>query len=125
MTDKPRRAWFQLHLSTAIVLMLGCGAMLGLNIVPVNRAYNVRLGMSSPSRSMYIERGWPVLYSRAYSRQLEPDEFSSAVEAQLAGDFEFFSAQRLAYGVLISFGSLLLLAGCCEFVIRRREVRAP
>ena len=31
MSEKPRR-WFQIHLSTAVVLMVVAGALLGLNI---------------------------------------------------------------------------------------------
>ncbi len=32
MTDKPRRPWFQLHLSTAIVIFLVAGLLLGVFI---------------------------------------------------------------------------------------------
>lgn len=37
MTDKKpkRRAWFQLHLSTCVVMMVVAGAMLGLNMRPI------------------------------------------------------------------------------------------
>lgn len=39
MTPSPRgRPWFQLHLSTCIVLMLAAGAMVGANLVPSKRA---------------------------------------------------------------------------------------
>ena len=34
MTDKPRRPWFQIHLSTAIVLMFVAGGLVWANIRP-------------------------------------------------------------------------------------------
>src|SRR5438105_4088179 len=34
MTDSPKRRWFQIHLSTAIVLMFVAGGLLWMNLMP-------------------------------------------------------------------------------------------
>ena len=50
MTDKPKRRWLQIHLSTAIVLMIVTGGLLGVNLRP------------SHHRSYYIDQGWPEVF---------------------------------------------------------------
>src|SRR5438045_2886081 len=52
MTEKPRRPWFQIHLSTAIVLMFVAGLLLRANMLP-----SVSRG-DDPARADWYY-GWP------------------------------------------------------------------
>lgn len=54
MNDKPRRGWFQIRLSTAIVMMFVAGCILGLNFQPYES-----LHVSALRQHSNICYGWP------------------------------------------------------------------
>lgn len=121
------RGKFRLHLSTALMLVLLAGGLLGLNIVPQDRAYNLRMGVSSPNRLMYAETGWPLTFRRVESRPLTPDEYTLAAERQYSDSFPcqgeggFFNSAYLIHNVCFALGFAVLLVSVCEIAIRRRE----
>ena len=107
MTDKPRRAWFQLHLSTAIVLMFVAGGLLWANI----RVQEVSSIYPFPFLIEYA-RGWPMLYLN-YSRVGAPP------------NDQYWTWLNLLINLLCSIGLLTVVAAISERVLRRREARAP
>ena len=60
MTTKPRRAWFQLHLSTAIVMMFVAGGLIALNLNPQKVQKFDRKSDRDVSFEIVGEIGWPV-----------------------------------------------------------------
>ena len=108
MTDKPRRAWFQLHLSTAIVLMLTMGILLGLN-VPQYKASIEDIGgfvqIVRDERGTILARGWPWAFERV--------------------DPAIWNRRALNMDGLTAFVILSFAAYASERITRRREARAP
>src|SRR6266404_1141238 len=98
MTDKPRRPWFQIHLSTAIVLMFVAGGILWLNVTP-DWAH-----MSS----VY---GWP--------KGFYEERFGNPI----AGTRFFLGT--LILNIIAGIIILGYIAFLCEAFLRRREARAP
>ncbi|MCK6474026.1 MAG: hypothetical protein L6R28_20070 [Planctomycetes bacterium] len=59
MAEPPkRRAWFQLHLSTCVVLMVVAGALGCVNFIPFSRG--------APEITHYCAYGWPLLWAFEY-----------------------------------------------------------
>ena len=61
MSDKPKRRFWQIHLSTAIVMMICASVLLGLNMVNYDSGAEV-----IPDLTRFYYRGWPVSYLVAY-----------------------------------------------------------
>ncbi len=122
-----KRGRFRLHLSTALMMVLLVGGLLGLNTVPKDRAYNLRVGISSPNSVMYSENGWPLTFRRVESRQLKPDELSGVTERQYSdefpyqGDRKYFNRAYMVHNACFALFLAAMLACACEFVIRGRE----
>ena len=109
MSDKPRRAWFQIHLSTAIVLMFVAGGLLWANVV-----YRVDPSFAFAHDGARIElhvQGWPLHFDEYTIPSFRKD----TVYPILPYPINMLTA-------LAIFGSTALV---CEFIIRRREARAP
>jgi len=125
-----KRGRFRLHLSTAVMMVLLVGGLLGLNTVPKDRAYNLRMGVSSPNRLMYEENGWPLTFRRVESRQLTPEEYNLATERQYSdefpnlGDRKYFNPTYIVHNACFALFLAAMLACACEVVIRRREGKA-
>ena len=66
MDEKPkRRAWFQLHLSTCVVMMVVAGGAIWINIVPYPLGYMQSANLPPldyPVPGMAVQRGWPSTY---------------------------------------------------------------
>ena len=128
MTDKPKRGWFQIHLSTAIMLMfVACG------LTWVNAAKSVYSEWSRtfpPASAKTYIYGFPLWYfskcvvtnADGHEEVLIPDPYKDYVIA--------VPDVSLRYGPLtvdILFGLLVLgmFAAMLEWLIRRREARKP
>ena len=114
MTDKPRRFWFQLHLSTAIVLMFVAGGFLWANVREYQLTEEITLGFRESKNVLYWStRGWPFPYSRTM-----PD-WDITVERRIV------SWNNAMMNLLMARASVVVCVYACEFFIRRREARAP
>lgn len=122
----PRRKRFQIHLSTAIVLMFAAGGLMWANLIPriATVVYRFELhgesGFVAPVESK--EYGWPFVHFLSY----ENDEHVFHL-----GDWEGFLAKSnlgtrkagLIYDIVIAFAILFSVWLACEWWIRRRSGR--
>ena len=99
-----RRPWFQVHLSTAIVLMFVAGGLLWANATP-----QVEYSGNTPWEITY---GWPYIFHG------EPGHIVANVPR-----YTFFSNAAIDFGITIVL--LIASATVCELLLRRREARAP
>lgn len=100
MSEPSKRRWFQIHLSTAAVLMFLAGGLIWLNLT--------NLGRGDGTLSLKIKYGYP-----------EPVYWGHNTT-----DAHFYweaIAINLLFGLLVLF----CVARICEFLIRRRESRKP
>ncbi|MCK6472759.1 MAG: hypothetical protein L6R28_13535 [Planctomycetes bacterium] len=111
----PRRRFFQLHLSTCVVLMVVAGGMGMLNCmegsVDPNELYHLKQDRDYPSWKAF---GWPY-----YCYLVPPDQelWSEGTFGVMPGPF--------AADVLIGFSLIWFAGRACEWAIRRRtEKRA-
>lgn len=116
MIDKQKRQWFQIHLSTALVLMVTAGWLVGQNFKRAPMGF---------SDTKYLRRGWPfIVYSEWQQRCLEN---SNAV--QMTWDKQGFVAiggtaihpLHFCINFLIGLSILIIIALVWESDIRRRE----
>ena len=96
----PRR-WFQIHLSTAVVLMLATGILIGLSLCGGSRyTPDIFTRGYEPWSGQY---GWPI----GFSSLEPPDHISFLID------------------LFVNITLILLIGYACEFRIRRREARKP
>jgi hypothetical protein len=127
MSDKPRRPWFQIHLSTAIVLMFGAGALLWLNM---------RTRYESPDRAVKNEL-YRLLWASHEERLASVSDFRgwpwtsyAEIEIQrrdevIIGKTAYWDYFHFSYNIAFAAMFLVLIGISCERLIRRREARAP
>jgi hypothetical protein len=108
MSDKPRRAWFQIHLSTAILMMFVAGGLMWANVVEDISYYWVQPYVGDPIRLELRKQGWPIRFTEYYLYDSQKPNYWKC-----AADF--------ATALVI----LAAIAFVCEYFIRRREARAP
>jgi len=111
---KPRR-FFQLHLSTALVLMVLAAGLLGANLTP----RKVQIGPLP-----LLAWGWPY----DFKLELERNVFERGVDASSVREgFRIDSVmedtwrQRLTGNVAVALGILTLAAVLLEWRLRRRD----
>jgi hypothetical protein len=110
MSESPRRG-FQIHLSTAVVLMVAAGGMLSMNLTPRNEKKE-----GHPRSLCY---GWPQdacsIPQESYTIPVEPYTVKPGGKAWTSG------------GVVIDFGAaaaiLIVVALMCEAFVHRHEAR--
>jgi hypothetical protein len=102
MSDKRRRSWFQIHLSTAIMLMLVAGGLVWANAEPTK--------FYSMGDELVFFRGWPYTFQGNINGDVIKDYF-----------WPEYMARNVASAVMI----LGTVAFACEWWIRRRSARAP
>ncbi|HYG78437.1 MAG TPA: hypothetical protein VEK08_25775 [Planctomycetota bacterium] len=104
---KPR--WFQLHLSTCVVLMFVAGGLLWANLVE-------RKQIDSDNR-VWAHLGWPIWFTSTFKGGWisigKPERW-----------YEFHSTW-LVFDVLIGLALLFTVATAIESYLRRREDRTP
>lgn len=107
-----RRRWFQIHLSTAVVLMVCAGGLLWLNFraLPTNDPAFKEMFFELEG-SPWFMRGWPWVW----------EDWSFPIFG--AGPRYYWG--HLVLDVGVAFLILTSVAAFMEFLIRRREARAP
>jgi hypothetical protein len=121
------RIWFQIHLSTAIVLMLAAAVLSWLNIHPEESVKVSEQG----ERLEIVDHGWPFNFSRKVYFRAAASEggflFVPHPYIDYVDDMPFpgFKTEMLFLNVFLAVFILLLIAFACEFRIRRREARKP
>jgi hypothetical protein len=123
MPDSPNRRWFQIHLSTAILLMFVAGGIIGQNVRQLEIVEHLP-SKSDPWRCHRTGQGWPWKWYLSSSddyeglydgiwRQLphRPLDDSSSNTVNLFFDCSFF--------VLAVFGTIILSEG----IIRRGALK--
>ena len=148
MSDKPRRAWFQLHLSTAIVLMFVASIVAGLNLsyreeywtlgsqgrlmtiadinvlVRRNENPNNQEIIEEFSRNRYY--GWPFeIFDHEVVQIFNPSGEVVGIESERFYRCGENFGVLLTCDVLVALAMLLMAVVISERLLRRREARAP
>jgi len=128
MPERARRKRFQIHLSTAIVMMVAAGILLWANlgrpqdIVPIAEPRARYSGDSTTVCLVSQAYGWPDVVKRYYVRTLN----YKGSEPAWVGSREWrLDWWNLAEDVLIAVIILTIVWYLCERLIRRRAIRAP
>ena len=119
MTDKKRR-WFQIHLSTAVVLMFVAGGLMWANVAEkieckTGHSWMPDEGITSQMNPIQYDEhkwGWPSIICLRRS-----GAFVSALR--------HYGTRPVIIDVLVAFAILAAVAFVCEWLIRRREARKP
>lgn len=112
-----RRSWFQIHLSTAVVLMVVSGAIIGLNATWHNAV------LMDPQDGPQYAHGWPVqcfIQNGRYSvvtKGIAELHVNDGLTSKVITEW-------LLPNVLTALGILWAVALLLEWRIRRREARA-
>ena len=137
MSEKKRR-WFQIHLSTAVMLMFGAGILLWVNFRIGRDAFAEKL----PSETRWslwrvYEIGWPqrMLRSQRLITKEHPtgsffeEEFDEPQIRDLfaynAEDIVKWEVDAIAMNTLVGLLILSTSGVLIEFFVRRREARKP
>ncbi len=128
MTEPPRRKRFQIHLSTAIVLMFVAGGLIWLNCLPT-RGFGVRLqpwaftdGMDEadgPYISWSFRHGWP---QSAVWTGKTMDKTNRWLNRKEDNRILWFF-KPVAIDCLVAVAILFAVWFLCEWLIRRRAAR--
>jgi hypothetical protein len=110
---KPKRKFWQFHLSTAVLLILLAGGLLWLQLCD----YLAQRQYAPLPPGIFASYGWPVLaYKFEYNFY---DQGSSVVQESV----HRWKPLGVAVDALVALGVLVCAASFSEFLIRRREVR--
>ena len=120
-----RRFW-QIHLSTAVVLMFVAGVIMYANsrsdnvrLVSAMGELNAQTGRSEPIWQPYIRYGWPLPFYIEWDRSHGPHEgYDASVFIGIRHSF-------LCFDIGCWLAIIAATAVTSEFVIRRREARKP
>jgi hypothetical protein len=117
MTDMPKRHFWQLHLSTAILAMFASGAMLYVN---------TQMKVSYQMYYVWPYMGWPFAYWSGDARMTG----SARLTMEYTGSDIFpnpspFSYLGLSLDIIIGIIVVGAFTIICEWLIRRRETRKP
>lgn len=139
MSEKPKRRWFQIHLSTLLLLsMLGSLAIIQSLKMTSTVGDSSTGGWKGVSYSAVYSIGWPRLCyfkGRMLAQKSEYDEITMLKPPENAPPItvgEFFSMQpqfsyilweSLAFNIIVTVVILFGIAFTCECAIRRREAR--
>jgi hypothetical protein len=128
MTEPPPRKRFQIHLSTAIVMMFVAGGMMWANCSPRTRVWIDSLGTLNVIRRKIL--GWPLECATVIEElgvQAHYEENLRIVFPELPNESKTYSLEIERTEALVNAAiAMTLLATVywiCEWVIRRRAVR--
>src|SRR5262245_56400069 len=114
----PTRRVLQIHLSTAILLMIAAGSLLRANTLPVT------INRTSDGDLVARGYGWPLAYTSSVdsafgsSIKLVTRLKNEAADPGLESKIFIFTIDAV-----VAMAILFVLAWLAEFVIRRREAR--
>ncbi|MCK6470943.1 MAG: hypothetical protein L6R28_04275 [Planctomycetes bacterium] len=122
--EKPKcRAWFQLHLSTCVVLMVVAGALVWANVEIRFEGETIGLNpagqpQKNPARracgvAEKHDQGWPFNFRTSYKAQGE-HPYELHIDAK-------WGSGAFVMDICIAIAVLVLAAFLCEYLIRRRE----
>ena len=121
-SEKPKRKFWQFHLSTAVALVIVAGGVAGANLTN-SKPRRLSLGIQK-------QYGWPLVAHETNDLSiLQPDCSLSSDECFKKFALEWSKSEsrwnRIAAFIdsLIAIGILVAVAFCSEFLIRRREAR--
>jgi hypothetical protein len=123
MTDTPpsKRRFWQLHLSTAVVVTVTAGFFVGLNVIPL------RLDpLSEPSMTQIEQYGWPFRYDARYlvSGAVQRDIKAATFHDDYGKSTEYvfgFDNSRLALNLAVAASICICVIVVSEYLIRRRS----
>jgi hypothetical protein len=116
---KPKRRFWQLHLSTACVLMILAGGALYLNMLPRFKEVPPNVNICYPSRFF----GWPLqMAHQSQEIYVPPDDWNGVAALPERWDPELnLEFVPCAINVVVILGAILSLGLTCEFLIRCRS----
>lgn len=120
-TELVRRPWFQIHLSTAIVLMMLTGAIVGANTSARCVLYSTGGSEGNggcTTNSYFRGRGWPlVCFLESVEPTIHEFEYCELLRRPEHPTYDF------AVNALLSLTILVATACVCEWRIRRHARR--
>lgn len=112
-----RRSWFQLHLSTCIVLMFAAGGLMWANTVPVKNAYwGHAVGNSGHTDFVGDGYGRPIPFRFVGDMKIYTNTGLASTTT-----FRQFHTSRLVLNIVANIVLLVLVMILSEWWIRRRE----
>lgn len=122
--NTPKLVWYQLHLSTCIVLMVTAGVLVWANLQSYPAAAMVRndgrwMGFHPHESSTMLGVGWPGCFY-IYPKPLKAEFAALFLEEPktVHGDWD---VGHLCGNLMIALIILICTAYVCEWIIRRRE----
>src|ERR1017187_4066860 len=114
MPNPPRRARFQVHLSTAIVLMFAAGGLMWVNM----RGYITSKYHSSDRDNLITAYGWP--YKALYLSKVINKYHDRENYIEYFGYTEYWMG---ALDAVVAFVIVVFIWFACEWLIRRRALK--
>jgi hypothetical protein len=149
MTNIPRRAWFQIHLSTAIVMMFVAGIFMWMNFKPrfIRTSQAKAISFFGEYDSGFLEYGWPTPARRFFAKfsilkyedfknhYSNKTEYDEALQSEINNGYvirvgDGFAYDRMIMGyiqngvILNAFSAIIILVSVAlswEILIRRRR----
>jgi len=124
--EKPKRKFWQVHLSTAVILMIEAAGLLWLNVTHVEEKRTLHYplyfeGSELTNVAALFERqGWPICYHQVFFQGTLHDRMNP--DDRVSDDWKALS---LTIDAVICLVILLANGSICEWLIRRREGRKP
>jgi len=126
-TDTPKRGFWQIHLSTALLLLMAASALLGGN-VHRREFYSTQYklttldGVEHLVTEFQVYRGWPWSYREGYRIVNEP-EITDDPENGFRYSYNHTPSTFL--NIVFAAAMLVTITFISEWLIRRLEVRKP
>lgn len=109
---------FQFHLSTAVVMMLAAGVLLGLNMQRWPHNVEGLAGIAYDGAELF-DNGWPFV-ARAHC------DFKGKLFGVMGGDvWDQWHYAGLASDILVALSIIIAVGVLCEWLVRRRARSTP
>ena len=121
MPNPPRRSRFQIHLSTAIVMMFAAGALIWANVRTEKERYDalsIALFQPTSEYNGYELYGWPI---KAIRYRKGRESVTGFIDERPVAIHTNYS--RVLLDTLIALGILFPTWFVCEWLIRRRAAQ--
>jgi hypothetical protein len=118
MNDAPRRKRFQVHLSTAVVLMFAAGLLMSVNMMERVELKLFSNGTTGVVNGLYRTTGWPFA-----AREKLIELIGLPPNVMVCGNifFEKWSSTAIELNAMVALAILFALWFVCEWWVRRRE----